>query len=57
MSQSPTCEVFNCHLHFKLTPGRMLQHWYRLQETLYPWCEQIHRAVLDLAVLNADETG
>ena len=50
-------EVFNCHLHFKLTPGGLLQQWYRLQAIFYPWYEQIHREALDAAVLNADETG
>jgi len=50
-------EVFNCHLHFKLTAGGLVQQWYRLQEILYPWYEQLHREALDSAVLNADETG
>ncbi len=50
-------EVFNCHLHFKLTPGGMLQQWYRVQEILYPWYQQIHREALAAGVLNADETG
>lgn len=50
-------EVFNCHLHFQVTPGGLLQQWYRLQEILYPWYEQIHREALEAAVLNADETG
>jgi transposase len=50
-------EVFNCHLHFKLTPGGMVQQWYRVQEILYPWYQQIHREALAAGVLNADETG
>jgi transposase len=50
-------EVFNSHLHFKLTAGGLLQQWYRVQEILYPWYEQLHRECLDSAVLNADETG
>jgi len=50
-------EVFNCHLHFKLTPGGLMQQWYRLQEIFYPWYEQIHGESLEAAVLNADETG
>jgi transposase len=50
-------EVFNCHLRFQLTRGALLQQWYRLQELLYPWYEQIHREALESAVLNADETG
>jgi transposase len=50
-------EVFNSHLHFKLTPGGLVQQWYRVQEILFPWYEQLHREALDAAVLNADETG
>lgn len=50
-------EVFNCHLHFKLTAGGLVQQWYRLQEILFPWYEQLHRESLEAAVLNADETG
>jgi hypothetical protein len=50
-------EVFNSHLHFRLTSGGLVQQWYRLQTILYPWYEQIHREALDSAVLNADETG
>lgn len=50
-------EVFNAHLHFKLTAGGLVQQYYRLQEILYPWYEQIHGQALDAAVLNADETG
>jgi len=50
-------EVFNCHLHFPVTPGGLVQQWYRLQEILFPWYEQIHRESLEAAVLNADETG
>jgi transposase len=50
-------QVFNSHLHFQLTPGGLVQQWYRVQEILYPWYEQIHRESLDAAVLNADETG
>lgn len=50
-------DVFNCHLHFQLTPGGLVQQWYRLQEVFYRWYEQIHHQALDSAVLNADETG
>lgn len=50
-------EVFNCHLHFQVTAGGLLQQWYRLQAILYPWYAQIHGEALDAAVLNADETG
>jgi|WetSurMetagenome_2_1015567.scaffolds.fasta_scaffold129704_1 transposase len=50
-------DVFNCHLHFQLTRGALLQQWYRLEEIFYPWYEQIHREALESAILNADETG
>jgi transposase len=49
--------VFNHHLQFQLTPGGLTQQWYRLQEILYPWYEQLQREALDAAVLHADETG
>ena len=32
---SQIIEVFNHHLHFKLTPGGLVQQWYRLQEILF----------------------
>jgi hypothetical protein len=31
--------------------------WYRLQEILYPWYEQIWREALESGVLHGDETG
>jgi len=54
---SQIVEVFNHHLHFPLTPGGLIQQWYRLQEVLYPWYEQIQQEALEAAVLHADETG
>lgn len=54
---SQIVEVFNHHLQFKLTPGGLTQQWYRLQEVLFPWHEQIQTEALDSAVLHADETG
>jgi transposase len=49
--------VFNHHLQLKLTPGGLVQMWYRLQAILYPWYEQIQREALQSAVLHADETS
>lgn len=49
--------VFNFHLHFPLTPGGLVQMWYRLQEILYPWYEQIKAQALRAQTLFADETG
>lgn len=50
-------EVFNFHLQLKITPGGLIQMWYRLQELLFEWYEQIQREALLSAVLHADETG
>ncbi len=50
-------DVLGFHLQFRLTRGGLLQMWYRLQEVLYPWYEQIQRDALASAVLHADETG
>jgi hypothetical protein len=54
---SQIVEVFNHHLHFPLTGGGLVQQWYRLQEILFPWYEQIQQEALDAAVLHGDETG
>jgi transposase len=54
---SQIVEVFNHHLHFKLSPGGLSQQWHRLTEILYPWYEQIQREALQSAVLHADETS
>jgi hypothetical protein len=49
--------VFGFHLHFELTAGGLVQMWYRLQEALYPWYEQIKAQALQSKTLFADETG
>ena len=54
---SQIVEVFNFHLQLKVTPGGLIQMWYRLQAILYGWYEQIQREALQSAVLHADETG
>lgn len=54
---SQIVEVFNFHLQIKLTPGGLVQMWYRLASILYSWYEQIHREALDSAVLHGDESG
>jgi transposase len=54
---SQIVEVFNFHLQMKVTPGGLMQMWYRLAEILYPWYQQIHREALDSAVLHGDESG
>lgn len=50
-------EVFNYHLQLQLTKGGLIQQWYRLQEALFPWYEQIRAEAMKSAVLHADETG
>jgi transposase len=54
---SQIVEVFNQHLHFQVTPGGLIQQWYRLQAILFSWYEQIQQEALNSAVLHADETG
>jgi transposase len=49
--------VFNHHLMFKVTPGGLIQMWYRLQAILFAWYLEIQAQALDSAVLHADETG
>jgi transposase len=54
---SQIVEVFNFHLQLKITPGGLVQMWYRLQAILYAWYEQIQQQALRSAVLFADESG
>ena len=54
---SQIVEVFNFHLWLKITPGGLIQMWYRLQEILFSWYEQIHQEALQSSVLHGDETG
>src|SRR5262249_41448615 len=34
-------EVFNFHLRLKVSPGGLVQMWYRLQEILFAWYKEI----------------
>jgi transposase len=54
---SQIVDVFNYHLQLKLTPGGLVQMWYRLQEVLYPWYQQLQAEALASAVLHGDETS
>lgn len=54
---SQIVDVFNFHLQMKITPGGLVQMWYRLQAVLYAWYEQIQREALHSAVLHGDESG
>jgi len=49
--------VFNHHLTLKLTPGGLVQMWYRLQAILFAWYLEIQAEALGSAVLHGDETG
>jgi len=49
--------VFNFHLHFQLTAGGLVQMWYRLQEILFTWYDEIKAQALKAGILFADETG
>jgi transposase len=54
---SQIVEVFNHHLQMKISPGGLMQMWYRLQAVLYEWYEQLQAEAQSSAVLHADETG
>jgi transposase len=54
---SQILNVYNHYLHFKLTPGGLVQMWYRIQEILYKWYEQIGREAKESAYLHGDESG
>jgi transposase len=54
---SQVVAVFNHHLTLKLTPGGLIQMWYRLQAILFAWYLEIQAQALDSAVLHADEAG
>jgi transposase len=54
---SQITEVFNFHLQLKISAGGLTQMFYRLQEILYAWYEQIQQQALSSAVLHADESG
>lgn len=54
---SQIVDVFNFHLHFKLSPGGLIQMWYRLLDVLSQWYKEIQNNILDAKVMFADETG
>jgi len=54
---SQIVDVFNFHLHFKLSAGGLIQMWYRLLDILYAWYEEIQSDILAAKVMFADETG
>lgn len=54
---SQILDVFNFHLLMKLTPGGLIQMWYRLQAVLFSWYEQLQTEALKSSVLHGDESG
>ena len=54
---SQITEVLNFHLQMKVTPGGLVQMWYRLQAILFAWYKEIQTQALQSGVLHGDETG
>jgi hypothetical protein len=54
---SQIIEVFNYHLRFQLSAGGLVQMWYRIQEILFNWYEQIGEEAKKSTYLHADESG
>lgn len=57
MPISKIVEVLNHHLHFELSPGGLVQMWYRIQEILYAWYEEIEEEAKASSYLHGDESG
>ena len=54
---SQIVEVFNFHLQMKLTPGGLMQMWYRCRRSCTPGTSRFSSEALHSAVLHADETS
>jgi len=54
---SQIINVYNFHLSFSISQGGLVQMWYRTQEILYGWYEQIGKEAKSSAVLHGDESG
>jgi len=54
---SQIIEVLRFHMQTKLSSGGLIQMWYRLQEILFVWYEELQQEALKSGVLHADETG
>jgi hypothetical protein len=54
---SQITEVLHFHLQMKVTPGGLVQMWYRLQAILFAWYKEIQTQALQSGVLHGDETG
>lgn len=54
---SQILEVFNYHLHFKMSAGGLVQMWHRLSDILEKWYDEIIDDIQDAGVLHGDETG
>jgi len=54
---SQIVEVLNHHFHFHVSPGGLVQMWYRIQAVFHAWYEQIEKEARDSSYLHADESG
>ena len=54
---SQILSVYNYYLQFKISPGGLVQMWYRIQEILYEWYDQIGQEAKESAYLHGDESG
>lgn len=54
---SQILNVYNYHLRFDVSAGGLVQMWYRIQEILYEWYEQISREAKESTHLHGDESG
>jgi len=50
-------EILNHHFHFQVSAGGLIQMWYRIQEILFEWYEEIGEEAKTSSVLHSDESG
>jgi hypothetical protein len=54
---SQILDVYNYYLQFQVSAGGLVQMWYRIQEVLYAWYEQIEAEAKESSYLHGDESG
>ena len=54
---SQIVEVLDFHLHFPVSPGGLVQMWYRIQAIFHEWYDAIATQALESVYLHGDETG
>ena len=54
---SQIVEVLNHHFHFQVSPGGLMQMWYRTRAIFDDWYEQIAEEARGSAYLHGDESG